>query len=436
MMGKKTTGKQTTGKQPFLMVLLTGVLAIGLAGGAQQSSTEAPAGFDTPTLAQNPGSKSTSNGIAEPAGDTYALDQAAFEEDHDASTGLGPVFNARACADCHQNPVTGGSSQFTEIRAGHLNASGNFVAATVPINDGANTIALRSIINDRALIPQAQEQVPDSENIRALRAALNTLGDGFVEAIDDTTLQAIAQHQTETSDGRIHGEAVEVPVLEAPGQTRVGRFGWKDQHSSLLSFVADAYLNEMGVTNRLRPKDVTTVGKITTDPEDTPDKLGLADIDHFAQFVRGTKTPPRDAVLAASPAAQAGEAIFERIGCSICHVSTIITAPAGTMINGGAFTVPDALGSKIIHPFGDFLLHDIDTGDGIVQNPPQDTANKLRTVPLWGLRMHPRHMHDLKSLTLESAIERHGGEARQVRDRFRDLSPADKQNLFAFLNSL
>jgi CxxC motif-containing protein (DUF1111 family) len=408
----------------------------GLADFAQPSPTEAPAGFDTPTLAQNSGSQSVSNGIAEPPGDSYMLDQTKFEQDHDASTGLGPVFNARACADCHQNPVSGGSSQFTEIRAGHLDANGNFVAATVPINDGANSIALRSIINDRALIPQAQEHVPDTENIRALRAALNTLGDGFVEAIDDSTLQSIAQRQIEVSEGRIHGEAVEVPVLESPGQSRIGRFGWKDQHSSLLSFIGDAYLNEMGVTNRLRPKDVTTVGKVTPDPEDTPDNLGLADIDHFAEFIRGTKAPPRDAVLSATAAAQQGQMLFERIGCATCHVSSIVTAPAGTIINGGAFTVPDALGNKIIHPYSDFLLHDIETGDGIVQNPPQDTANKLRTVPLWGLRMHPRHMHDLKSLTLENAIERHGGEAEQVRDHFRELSPEEKQALFTFLNSL
>jgi len=417
-------------------VLLLGALAVVLAGVAQQAPTEAPAGFDTPTLAQNNGSQSVSNGIAQPPGDTYALDQTRFEQDHDASTGLGPVFNARACADCHQNPVSGGSSQFTEIRAGHNDANGNFVAATVPINDGANVIANRSIINDRALIPQAQEHIPDAENIRALRAALNTLGDGFVEAIDDKTLEAIAQHQIDMSEGRIHGEAIPVPVLEAPGQTRIGRFGWKDQHSSLLSFIGDAYLNEMGVTNRLRPKDVTTVGKITSDPEDVPDNLGLADIDHFAQFVRGTKVPPRDATLAATAASKAGEQLFEKIGCATCHVSTIVTVPAGSVINGGAFTVPDALGNKIIHPYGDFLLHDIETGDGIVQNPPQDTANKLRTVPLWGLRTHPRHMHDLKSLTLENAIERHGGEAEQVRERFRQLTPAEKQELFTFLNSL
>src|SRR6266404_2156915 len=231
-------------------VLVLGALVIGVVSVAQQSPTEAPAGFDTPTLAQNPGSQSTSNGIAQPPGDDYALDQARFEQDHDISTGLGPVFNARACAECHQNPVSGGSSQFTEIRAGHRDANGTFVAATVPINDGVNTIANRSIINDRAVTPQAQEHVPDTETIRTLRAALNTLGDGFVEAIDDSTLRAIAQYQVEVSDGRIHGEAIEVPVLEAPGQTRIGHFGWKDQHSSLLSFIGDAYLNEMGVTNR------------------------------------------------------------------------------------------------------------------------------------------------------------------------------------------
>lgn len=420
-----------------IAVLAVVVLAIVVAGVAQQQGpSEAPTGFDTPTLAQNNGSQSVSNGIAEPPGDTYALDQTLFEQDHDAGTGLGPVFNARACVDCHQNPVSGASSQFTEVRAGHNDANGNFVAATVPINDGANIIANRSIINDRALIPQAQEHIPDTENIRALRAALNVLGDGLVEAIDDSTLQAIAQHQAEVSQGRIHGEAVEVPVLEAPGQTRIGRFGWKDQHSSLLSFIGDAYLNEMGVTNRLRPNDVTTVGKITTDPEDVPDNLGLADIDHFAQFLRGTKAPPRDSALAASATAQTGQQLFKIIGCATCHVSTIVTAPAGTVIDGGAFTVPDALGNKIIHPYGDFLLHDIGTGDGIVQNPPEDTANKLRTVPLWGLRTHPRHMHDLKSLTLENAIERHRGEAAQERDRFLALSPAEKQALITFLNSL
>jgi len=418
------------------LALLLVVIAVGTVVVAQDAPTEAPAGFDTPTLVQNPGSQSHSNGIAEPAGDTFATDQLNYEQENDVTTGLGPVYNARACADCHQNPVSGAASQFTELRVGHLDANGNFVNPTVPINHGANTITGRSIINDRAVVPEAQEQIPATENIRALREALNTLGDGFVEAIDDSTLETIAANQPDLSHGRIHGEAIQVAVLEAPGQTRVGRFGWKDQHGSLLSFAGDAYLNEMGITNRLRPHDTTTVGKITPDPEDTPDNLGLAAIDHFAQFIRGTKVPPRDAVLAATKDAQVGQELFEKIGCATCHVSAIVTAPAGTVINGGAFTVPEALGNKIIHPYSDFLLHDIGTGDGIVQGGPADTRNKLRTAALWGLRMRPRFMHDLKSLSLDNAIERHRGEAEEVGDHFERLSPAQKAQLLAFLKSL
>jgi hypothetical protein len=114
-----------------VLVLLLGVIAVGLVGIAQQPATEAPAGLDAPTLARNPVSQSKSDGIAEPPGDTYALDQQTYEEDEDVSTGLGPVYNARSCADCHQNPVSGTASQFTELRVGHNDANGNFVNPTM-----------------------------------------------------------------------------------------------------------------------------------------------------------------------------------------------------------------------------------------------------------------------------------------------------------------
>ncbi|HMH12002.1 MAG TPA: di-heme oxidoredictase family protein [Edaphobacter sp.] len=415
--------------------VLTGVvrLAIGPAEINQQSAREAPAGFNTPSFN---GGQSVSNGIVEPPGDSFALDQQVYELNHSVQTGLGPVYNATACVSCHENPNSGGASQITELRVGHNDSNGNFVNPTISINDGMNTITGRSIVNDRAICPQAQEHIPATENIRALRAVLNTLGDGFVEAIDDNTLVSIAAHQPEESDGMIHGEVVEAPIFEAPGQTRVGRFGWKDQHSSLLSFIADAYVNEMGVTNRLRKVDVTNVCKTTTDPEDQPDDLGLADIDHFAQFIRGTMVPPRNEALAATAAARQGHELFKRVGCAACHVPSITTAPAGTVIGGGMFTVPEALGNKVIHPFSDFLLHDIGTGDGIVQVGPQDTANKLRTAPLWGLRTKARFMHDLQSLSLENAIERHRGEARDIERRFNELTPRDRGALLTFLNSL
>jgi CxxC motif-containing protein (DUF1111 family) len=346
------------------------------------------------------------------------------------------VYNATSCVMCHQDPNSGAAGQITELRVGHNDANGNFVNPTIYINDGQNTITGRSIVNDRAIGPQAQEHIPATENIRALRATLNTLGDGFVEAIDDNTLIAIAAAQPKLSDGRVNGEVVEAPMFEAPGQTRVGRFGWKDQHSSLLSFIADAYLNEMGITSRLRPNEVTAVLLTTTGINDKVDDLGMEDIDHFAQFIRGTMVPPRDTVLAATPDAIRGEALFANVGCSVCHVQTITTAPAGTVIDGGTFTVPAALGNKIIHPYGDFLLHDIGSGDGIVQVGPQDTANKLRTAPLWGLRDKARFMHDLRSLSLEDAINRHEGEAHETSRRFRDLSRENREALITFLKSL
>jgi CxxC motif-containing protein (DUF1111 family) len=413
---------------------------------AQQPPAEAPAGFTTPTLGQaigstgeltvNAGSQSVSNGIAEAPGDTFALDQAQFERRHDPSTGLGPVFNATSCVECHNNGVAGAASQFTEQRVGHNDVNGNFVNPTIMINEGANTITGRSIVNDRSICPQAQEHVPDTENIRTLRAVLNTLGDGFVEAVPDQTFLAIAASQAAQTNGAIQGEAIEVPIFEAPGQNGVGKFGWKDQDATILSFAGDAYLNEMGVTNRLKPKDVTSVCKVTSDPEDTPDSLGMADIDHFAQFIRGTRVPPRDTVLAATPDAIAGQALFSSIGCATCHVANMTTAPAGTALNGGVYTVPVALGNRTFHPYGDFLLHNVGTGDGIVQVGPADTANKLRTVPLWGLHIKSRFMHDNASSTLGNAIQRHAGEAAGVIANFNSMTTAQQQQLITFIKSL
>ena len=171
--------------------------------------------------------------------------------------------------------------------------------------------------------------------------------------------------------------------------------------------------------------------------EDIPDALGLADIDHFAQFIRGTRVPPRDMVLAMTANAATGKSLFNSTGCAICHVSTLTTLPPGSVINAGAYTVPAALGNKTFHPYGDFLLHDVGTGDGIVQTTGfYETAKELRTAPLWGLRTKSRFMHDLKSLSVESAITRHKNEAADVEQKFSDLSPSDKQDLLDFLNSL
>jgi len=390
------------------------VLSFSFAVQGQSSSvTEAPTGFDNLT-----------NGlVTQPEFDAA---RETFEERDDISKGLGPVYNAQSCAECHQNPVSGGVSQVNELRAGHVDGSGNFVDAP-----GG------SLINERAIDARIQERVPGTETVRTFRMSTNTLGLGYVEAINSNTLVAIANNQPSQSGGRIAGLVIQVPVLEAVGAVRVGRFGWKNQNSSLLSFAGDAYLNEMGITNRLVPTENTSLGNSVAafdqvaDPEDVDN-----DIDQFALFLRATKAPPRDAALAATSDAIAGANLFSQIGCGICHTSSITTSTPGTVINGGAFTVPAALGNKIIHPYSDFLLHNIGTGDGIVQNGGQATANRLRTVPLWGVRTHDRHMHDGATLTFNEAILRHAGEATFVTNNYRSLSTTQQNQIITFLKSL
>jgi CxxC motif-containing protein (DUF1111 family) len=387
-----------------------------------EEPAEAPTGFDGLT-----------NGLL--TQDEFNEALRAFEEREGVEEGLGPVYNAQSCVECHQNPLAGGISQVVEIRAGHRASHGGRRGRHE--NARFEAASGGSLIQDRAINAAIQERVPESEDIRTFRTSLNTLGDGFVEAIPDETLLRIAREQAHRSDGRIRGEAVWVPVLEADNALRIGRFGWKDQHASLLSFAADAYLNEMGITSPLQPAENSSLGRPVAafDTVNDPENDG-EDTDAFAAFMRATKAPPRDEELAATPEAVAGRKSFEAIGCASCHVTTIVTAPADQKINGGTFVVPPALGNKVIHPFGDFLLHDVGTGDGIVQNGGAGTANKLRTPPLWGVRTRTRFMHDGQSLTFEEAILRHGGEAEHVTARFRRLDERQQRNLIEFLKSL
>ncbi|HEX7955886.1 MAG TPA: di-heme oxidoredictase family protein [Pyrinomonadaceae bacterium] len=413
-----------------LTVVTAFVIALALAtasrsGVQSQTTSEAPAGFDNLT-----------NGLVTQAEfDDLKL---GFEERDEIADGLGPVYNAQSCAECHQNPVTGGISQITEFRAGHLDGFGNFV-------DGPGG----SLLNDRAIDARIQERRPGTETIFSFRTSLNTLGDGFVEAISNTTLQNLAAAQPGQSGNQIAGQLIAVPVAEAGGATRFGRFGWKNQQASLLSFSSDAYLNEQGITNRFNRVENTSLGASVAAFDPVPDNQPCADIPNticgedtedditvFAQFMRATKAPPRDTAVANSADGVAGSNLFNQVGCAICHTRNITTAAPGTVINGGAMTVPAALGNKVIHPFGDFLLHNVGTGDGIVQNGGQSTANKLRTAPLWGVRTRGRLMHDGETTNRNEAILRHAGEATGVINNYRALTATQKNQLITFLQSL
>ena len=430
--------------------LATAVLLSVVLSPTGSPNNEAPTGFDN-----------RSNGMVD--GATHQADQSKFDDTETVADGLGPLYNAQSCRECHQNPTSGGTSQIAELRVGHQGSDHLFHNPEISIAHGTEIITGRTLVNDRSICPNSafadteiQEHVPDSENIRTTRISLGVLGDGFVEAVADNTLVELAQKQCKESHHKICGQVIYVPIVEAPGQTGVGRFGWKDQHASLLSFSGDAYLNEMGITTRLFPDEVTKLCNSAAEPNDTASPDGLDDVDHFARFIRASKTPARDSKLANTEQSQKGYKFFDKIGCAECHVRTLATAPAGTKINGGPFTVPEALGSKTFYPYSDFLLHNVGTGDGLTvpmvehygrkmyqiswrNFSPQsfhNAQNKLRTAPLWGVRFRNRLMHDGESTTLRDAILRHREEAYESAHRFGRLSAADQQAILEFLSSL
>jgi CxxC motif-containing protein (DUF1111 family) len=347
-----------------------------------------------------------------------------FEEVEAIEDGLGPTYNAQACRECHQNIVTGGASQIAEHRTGRIELL-QFVESV-----GG------SLIQSRSTHPDIFERVPFEDSVSTLRISTNTLGAGFIEAIPNDTLLQIRNGQP----AAIRGTALEVAVLEANNAPRIGRFGWKSQHASLESFAADAYLNEMGITTPILPEENTSLGRnvgfgtpfdTVPDPEDDG-----VDVIAFANFMRATKAIPRGPI---SLQVRNGESLFNQVGCNGCHVATLRTAAPGTRINGGALRVRDAIGNKIFHPYSDFLLHDIGTGDGIPVLPGAEfasTASQIRTAPLWGLRTRNRLMHDGLSFTKQEAITRHAGQATAAKNAFLALSAAQQTQVMAFLDSL
>jgi len=362
-----------------------------------------------------------------------------FSERETVDDGLGPTYNDVGCVECHQAVDVGGFSQSMELRAGHI-TNGQFVDAP-----GGQLIHVRGTDSD------ITEHISTAETVKAFRVSLSTIGDGFIEAISNTTLQNNVAAQPAAQRGTLSN----VAVVEANNALRVGRFGWKAQQASLLSFAGDAYLNEMGITNKFDgsngrssndPAAGTSENPASTadgvinvtfpsafDPVQDPEDDG-GDVLAFADFMAATRAPGRQNPIPA--AATRGDSLFNSVGCSVCHTRTFVTSTAGTLINGGAFRVPAALGSKIIHPFSDFALHDVGTGDGIVQNAGPGSANQIRTPPLWGIRARNRLMHEGLNITIFDSIQLHAGQGTTARNNFNALSAGQRNDLIAFVLSL
>jgi CxxC motif-containing protein (DUF1111 family) len=273
-----------------------------------------------------------------------------------------------------------------------------------------------------------QSVIPDDVTIIARRAPIPLFGAGLVEAIADDTLLELEDPLDRNRDG-VSGRAAMV-VDVATGDRRVGRFGWKAQHATLLAFGADAYLNEMGISNDLFPREsVQGVSADqmkrcdpTPDPEDKRERsTGRRGIDNFESFMRFLAPVARSH---SDEITRDGERIFAAIGCNACHVPSLTTgANANPLFHG-----------RPVPLFSDLLLHDVGTGDGIKQGAAQ--ADEIRTPALWGLRLRRPLLHDGSAPTIGDAIERHRNEAETARRGFVNLRPQERDRLIAFLRSL
>jgi CxxC motif-containing protein (DUF1111 family) len=343
-----------------------------------------------------------------------------FLEVETAEDGLGPAYNATSCAVCHNAPAIGGGSSMLETRAMYREENGQISALA---EDGETLMHMFSTPTHGC-----QPIMPANVAIVARRAPIPVFGAGLVEAIPDATLVAMADPDDRNRDG-ISGRA---PVIRdvATGQSRVGRFGWKSQHATLLAFSADAYRNEMGITNDLFPRELAVGVSAAAmakcdprpDPEDVRDRLtqrrGIDNFETFMKFLAPVERAP------ATADSQSGGQVFVALGCASCHVPELMTGPSANPL----------FDRKPVALFSDLLLHDIGTGDGI----PQGAAlpSEIRTPALWGLRVRRPLMHDGRAATLDDAILSHGGEALASRNGFAQLPEPMKRLLRAFLDSL
>ena len=340
-----------------------------------------------------------------------------FEGSETEASGLGPIFNRDSCVTCHSAPATGGASAINVTRFGKT-TNGVFN----PLTSLGGSLQQEQEIN--AIL---HEVVPSDANVVAQRNSTPLFGLGLIEAIPDGEI--LRNVRRRPVDG-VLGKAAMV-ADPATGKTLIGRFGWKAQVATLLTFGGDAYLNEMGITSRLFPVENAPNGNAqllsqydtVADPEDVVDPAsGKGDIDRVADFMRWLGPPPRQPL---TNSAAVGRSVFQNLGCALCHVPVMFTGP-----NRSA-----ALRNQEVWLFSDLLLHDMGAlGDGIAQGPAD--VREMKTAPLWGLRASAPYLHDGRAATADDAIKAHDGEAKAAKDRYLKLSKQQVQQLLDYLMSI
>lgn len=373
---------------------------------------------DKPKPPKPPGPGEPLAGLTPGQRERFAAGRQAFMRVFTPADGLGPLFNANACAECHESPALGGTGDEIEVHATKFippDQCDPLFEEGGPVIQQEATPLLQAHGIDR-------EQIPPSATAQAHRATPPLFGLGLVEAIPD---EAILRHEDpdDANGDGIRGHA------NRTIDGRVGRFGRKAAVATLADFNAGAYLDEMGITSPRLPVENTVNGAPLppgVDPAPDPE-IGADTLAQTDDFVRYLAPPPRQfpADEAGRQLAHRGEELFERLSCAVCHVPEMTTGPSPVA----------ALDRRPVALYSDLLLHDMgpDLADICLGRAK---PAEFRTELLMGLRLRTHFLHDGSAKTVAEAISRHGGEAQGARDRFNALGDADRSALLKFLETL
>ncbi|MEN9609221.1 MAG: hypothetical protein RLZZ628_35 [Bacteroidota bacterium] len=344
---------------------------------------------------------------------------AEFDEVYVPETGLGSIFVSNSCVSCHAG--VGKGHLFTTLtRFGQSDTTGNKM-----LHLGAPQL------QNRALPGFQPETLPAGASAAQFTPPINA-GLGLLELVSDAAILAMSDPNDVNGDGISgipnwnHIPKYVIPKTNAIVQKGkyICRFGKKASVYDLLQQTANAFNQDMGVTSIFEPKDPYT--HLELDPE-----VSATNIQKIVFYLQTLQTPiqrtPNDANVLI------GNQLFMKIGCNDCHKETLQTGDSPVA----------ALSNQTFHPYTDLLLHDM--GDGLNDHYTEGSAlaSEWRTPPLWGLGLSPISqggnyflLHDGRARSIEQAIEMHGGEATNSKNKYVNLNPQDKTNLLQFLKSL
>ena len=454
----------------IVLLLLSGILKIE----AEEPSEESLSGGETTVFIKN--RKAFSRPLANISSRTlrhHSIGNSFFNQNWieapasaAARDGLGPLFNAHSCSSCHPHDGKGSplikginklgmvtrlsipgatrngeplgdpryGTQLADFALPSLKPEARihleFHKVPVVFKGGQGYVLHQPelVIRDLAMGPL------DEKAVFSNRLAPAVHGMGLINELSDETLLSFADPEDRDGDG-ISGRPNRVWDRELK-KKRLGRFGWKASQPTLKQQIADAFVNDIGITSTLFPSEALgshQAQHLGTESMTNGGSPEVSDqiLDRVTTYLATIAPPARRDV--AEPSVIAGRKIFHRIQCAACHIPEMKTREDASL--------PELAG-QTIRPFSDFLLHDMGPGLADGRRDFEASGREWRTPPLWGIGLqdvvsrHSFFLHDGRARNVIEAILWHGGEGEKSRDLFVELSQKEKIEIFEFLNSL